>query len=938
MFLTARLVSNAPQVAATLIVFSLSAGVLGGILFYMDSAGPDVLAEMTENIPVDMYLTFSPSFYNQNETTTADVEEIVSSQEWIEEIETISKVEFYDWRQEDWRDAFSILLGINDTFYDKFPDALDMSVDPTALTATTCIVEESKLGRRELSIGENLTIWTEAYNETSEWWYQIPINFTIVGTFTTNLYMQQYYWEDTISTSLLMVTTREGLYQAFEELTAGYYGGVQDEIWSSVDHDIVGLANPISAMEDIEYRIEQQALPYARVSNFALLGAVYEYMSWGMSMRVVALAFSIPTLVMAVMLVYYNSNLIADERRRDVGTLKTRGASGGQAFRWVLSIALATGILGSLGAILTGAISALVSATVREFMSFRLDMLAEFTLLLTPEAVTAVFLFSFSVGLIVALPSAVRALLMTPTEAHSIIEREVLINVEKMSSPGIDLLALLISGYLLSPMLFALSYMSMSFTSAMLFAAIVIPLLGIFTLALTRLLSRPTASVKSKVLARINAKSLYAGSRVISGNIRLFKKSEALGVMFIAMVFAAGIFSSLSATTGSTHMKDVLNFEVGADISIEVMPGLENVTLDILGNITAIDGVNHASGMLKTEAEAGYWMSDYGTRIWMNQSITVYGVQPNDWLNSAFWLDYFTKDTLPRDSIPQLALDNTSILTSFKPVDHYIVTNYQYTPVYSDSLTLTLRALYWENVSECTIIDVMAESYDAYSGNTYLPGESSAINFLVINLDYIHACLNVSRINKIYVDLAEGANHTQVMRDINEVAPNSFQSIDSSQALIDAALESRAGQSIYGAYTLNVAFAFLYLTAGVLIVAMVRFAILRRQFSVMRALGAESRTILVAVLVESLTGVVLAAIIGAVVGLLLTSFVIQLPLIYMGSLTITLWNRLPVLLAVPTALLITILGAAVLSTLAATYIVVAKNLRRNIAQEIQYTE
>ncbi|MFW9968064.1 MAG: FtsX-like permease family protein [Candidatus Thorarchaeota archaeon] len=937
MFLSARLVSNAPQVAATLIVFSLSAGVLGGILFYMDSAGPDVLAEMTEDIPIDMYLTFSPSFYNQNETTTADVEEIVSSQEWIEEIETISKVEFYDWRQEDWRDAFSILLGINDTFYDTFPNALDMSVDPSVLTETTCIVEENKLGRQGLSIGENLTIWIEAYNETSDWWYQIPHNFTIVGTFTTNLFMQQYYWEDTISTSLLMVTTREGLSQAFDQLIAGYYGGVQDEIWSTVDHDIVALPNPISAMEDIEYRIEQQALPYARVSNFALLGAVYEYTSWGMSMRVVALAFSIPTLVMAVMLVYYNSSLIADERRRDVGTLKTRGASGGQAFRWVLSIALATGILGSLGAILTGAISALVSATVREFMSFRLDMLAEFTLLLTPEAVTAVFLFSFSVGLIVALPSAVRALLMTPTEAHSIIERDVLVNVEKMSSPGIDLLALGISGYLLSPMLFAMSYMSMNFTSAMLFAAIVIPLLGIFTIALTRLLSRPTASVKSKVLARINSKSLYAGSRVISGNIRLFKKSEALGVMFVAMVFAAGIFSSLSATTGSTHMKDVLNFEVGADISVEVIPGLENVTLDILGNITAIDGVNHASGLLKTEAEVGYWRSDYGTRIWITQGVTVYGVQPNDWLNSAFWLDYFTKDTLPRDSIPQLALDNTSILSSFKPIDHYITTP-QYTPVYGDLLTLTLTGLYWENVSDCTIIDVMAEGYDAYSGNTYLPGESSANNFIVINLDYVHACLNVSRISKIYVDLSEGANHTQVMHDIHDVAPNSFQSIDSSQALIDAALESRAGQSIYGAYTLNVAFAFLYLTAGVLIVAMVRFAILRRQFSVMRALGSESRTILVAVLIESLTGVILAAMIGAVVGLLLTSFVIQLPLTYMGSLTITLWNRLPVFLAVPTVLLITILGAAVLSSLAATYIVVARNLRRNIAQEIQYTE
>jgi ABC-type lipoprotein release transport system permease subunit len=902
----------------------------------MDSAGPDVLAEMTEDIPVDMSLTFSSSFYNQNETTMDDVEQIVSSQEWIVDTETVSKLEYYDWRQEDYRYAFNVLLGVNDTFYDTFPDALDMGVDPSILTDTTCIVEEAKLGGLGLMIGDNLTVWMEAYNDTSGWWYEVPHNFTVVGTFTTSLFMQHFYWEDTIGTSLLMVTTREGLIQSFGKLQQGYYGGVQDEIWSLMDHEIVSALDPVSVMQDIEHRIEQQALPYARVSEFALLWAVYEYMSWGTSMRAVALAFSIPTLVMAVMLVYYNSNLLADERRRDVGTLKTRGASGWQAFRWVLSIALATGIMGSFGAIFTGSISALVSATVREFLSFRLDMLAEFSLLLTPEAIIAVFLFAFLVGLVVALPPAVRALLMTPTEAHSIIERDVLLEAEKMSSPAIELLALGISGYLLSPMLLAMSYMSMSIYSAMLFAAFVIPLLGIFTVALTRLLSRPTASVKSRVLARISSKSISAGSRVISGNIRLFKKSEAMGVMFVAMVFAAGIFSSLSATTGTSHMKEVLTFEVGADVSIEVAQGLQNVTLDILENITAIDGVTHASGMIQTEAVASYWTSEFGTRRRVNQSVTVFGVQPNEWLDSAFWLDYFTKDTMPVDSLPQLAADNESILSSFKPVDHY--QGFQYTPVYSDSLTLILAGLHWENVSDCTIIDVMASSYDAFGGYTYLPGKSSASNFLVINLDYVHACLNTSRIDKFYVNLQEGANYTQVIRDIYEVAPNSFQSIDSSQALIDAALGSRAGQSIQGAYTLNVVFAFVYLTAGVLIVAMVRFGKLRRQFSVMRALGTESRTILVAVLFESLTGVVLAAMIGGVVGLLLTSFVIQLPLTYMGSMTVTLWNRLPVFLAVPTALLVIILGAAVLSSLAATYFVVARNLRRNIAQEIQYVE
>ncbi|MHA1851291.1 MAG: hypothetical protein ACTSW8_08550, partial [Candidatus Thorarchaeota archaeon] len=63
MFLFSRLSSRAPEVLTTLLIFALSSGVLGGILFYMDSTGPDVLNDMTSEIPIDMEVTFTTSFY-----------------------------------------------------------------------------------------------------------------------------------------------------------------------------------------------------------------------------------------------------------------------------------------------------------------------------------------------------------------------------------------------------------------------------------------------------------------------------------------------------------------------------------------------------------------------------------------------------------------------------------------------------------------------------------------------------------------------------------------------------------------------------------------------------------------------------------------------------------------------------------------------------------
>jgi len=922
---------------ATILIFSLSAGVLGGILFYMDSASPYVLGELTEDIPVDMYVSFRASFYNQNQTTVDDIDSVLRSQSAVLDTETLAILETIYWETEDWRDAYRVNIGVNESFFETFSEAIDLLDGSAEINSTTCILERGRMTRQGLQIGDNVTVSVEAYNGTGGW-YWVEQNYTIVGTFSTTLFMYAYEWGAPLSTSLFMVTSMEGIVERFQELGTDWYG-IRTEIWATVDHAIVHEPDAIGAMEDLEHWIEQRTLPFASVSHFALRAAVYEFVTWGVSMRAIALAFSIPTIVMAIILVQYNSNLLADERRRDVGTLKTRGSSGWQAFRWVLSSALTTGIIGGLGAILVGGLSAILSGTVRELLSFDLTRLSEFTLLLQPEAVVTVFMFSFIVGLLVALPSAVKALLMTPTEAHSIIESQVLLETESMGTPAYELVALGITGYLLSPLLLAFRYIPMGTFGSMMFAALVIPMLGIFIVAFTRLLSRPTSRIKSRILARMKSKSLQSGSKVISGNLHLFKKSESLGVMFIAMVFTAGIFSSLSAHTASTHMRDVLYFETGADIKIEVKSSMGNVTLEILENVTAIEEVASASGVFEVDAHVGYWTSDYGTRHYVRTPITVYGVQPLEWFDSAFWLPYFTKDTTPLDSLTLLESDSTNILSSFKPVDHYITEGWQYIPVYGDQVTLELEGESWTNSSDCTIVDVLSDGYESqYGGRTYFPGESSAGLFLAVHLDYVHACLNTTRINNIYVKLRPGANYTQALISLYQIAPFSFDELQSAEALVDEALESRAGQSIYGAYTLNVIFSLLYLTVGILIVSIVRFGKLKRQFSIMRALGSDGRAIIISVLIESATGIAIAAVIGTLVGLFLTSFVIQLPLVYMGSMTELLWNRLPVLLAVPVTLLTVILGAAVLFTLAATYFVVVRNLKTNIAEEIQYVE
>ncbi|MGY5860516.1 MAG: ABC transporter permease [Candidatus Thorarchaeota archaeon] len=946
MFLFSRLSSRAPEVLTTLLIFALSSGVLGGILFYMDSTGPDVLNDMTSDIPIDMEVTFTNSFYGQSQITMDDIEENVAQQDYVIATEQIKFADIYDYEAIEVEDMRRGYLGINFASFDSFSDAIEIEIFHEEYDDDSCMVENSVFLSRGLTIGSNYTIDLLVYD--SEWNpVEIHKSFTIAGTFTSHIYMHQPRWGQPEETYLQMITTPESINSTFGILGHDSYHGLQEKIWVRFDHSLIVQSDSstvVNTLTNIERRIEQDNLPFALVDNFQLVGAVYAYSGWSVSMRAIALSFSIPSVIMGAMLIQYNAKLLSDDQRRDVGTLKTRGSSGWQAFNWVLSNALATGFVGSLGAVGTGIASALLSGTVRELLVFDLQRIAGFEILLTPVAVAVVFLFSFSVGLIVALPSAVKALLMSPAEAHSSLQREVLVDSEKMGSPTLDLIAIGICGWLLMPLIATMAFSSLGGFGTITFSAIIVPILGIFLFSFTRLLSRPTSSIKARVLGRIKRPSLIVGSRLMSRTILMFKKSETMGTMFIAMVFTAGLFSAISATTGNTHMKQIFMFETGADISIDINPALTNITMDLVANISAVEGVAHVSPMFRTTAYIQYWNAYiYGSGANYNRTITVFGVDPESWLEAGFWLDYFTYYGLPQDSIQRLSEeggDYRNIISSFKPISSYTVDTlgYRY-PQYSDYLDMQIIAPTSNNVTECYIADLMtAQVSDQAGGLTYVPGVPDASDFIVVDLDFIHSSMNTTRVTKFYIDIDEGANYTEVMHEITAIAPYSFNDIESAFESIDEVLESRATQSIYGTYTLNVLFSLVYLTIGMIIVSIVRVRGLRKQFSVLRALGAPNKSIIIASLTETSIGILIAAAIGGVIGTSLAFLLMNIPLIHMGASTLGLWMRLPVQLVLPLPLISVIVGLAIGASLIATYYVLVRTLKLNIAEEIQYNE
>ncbi|MFX1264863.1 MAG: hypothetical protein ACFFH0_05755, partial [Promethearchaeota archaeon] len=855
MYLFSRIASQAPEVLITLLVFSLSSGVLGGVLFYLDSAGPDVMDEMSAETLVDMEVYLHPSFYNQTEFTILDFMELMAEQESVGTLEHVSILQAYDANASVSDLRRTTALGIGSTFLETYSDLVDLGSDNLQLNESGCYVERTVFLEQGMQIGGNYTVSIPVENGGAQ--ERLNHTFTILGTFETDLTSNHGLYNQQAFSNLLLMTSRESLWVNFSQLEHEGENSIHDRIWVGFDKNSLVSGDPtasVSALKAIENRVEQRMLPYASVVKFELVDVMNEYSAWIASMRVIALAFTIPSLVMGVMLVQYNSNLLSDERRRNVGALKTRGSSDSQAFFWVLGMVLFAGIVGSVGAILTGAFLALLSGSIRELMVFDLTQLGSYELVLGLQSIAGLVLFAFGVGVAVGVPTAVRALLMTPAEAHSVLEREALTQEEKMSSPLIPGGIVGISLVLLIPLLSFLSSSSLSVLGSLLFATTIIALLAGFVVSLTLLLSRLGASLKSSILTRIQGQRLKVGLQLIGRSARVFRRSETYSLMFIAMVFTAGIFSSWAATTGNSHMKALFQYEVGADIVIDVMPGLDNVTPELVDEIENIEGVSCATGILKIGATAEFW-NDWGGNVWpFRRSATIYGVNGSEFLSSAFVMPYFTYYQHPAESFRLLDENYTCIMSSFRPVIGYETVNFgERAPIFSDQMILEFYTPSGKQRSNHTIVDVMADhpagfvpqvyGRSPFQKATYFPGEEHIDIFFVVNLDYVHSVINHTLVNKIYVDLEPTADYNRIMSEIVDLAPRSFSSVESPLPSIDAVLDTRAGQTVYGAYSLNIMFSVLYLTAGTTLVMTAKIRKMRKSFSILRALGSESESI-----------------------------------------------------------------------------------------------
>jgi ABC-type lipoprotein release transport system permease subunit len=823
-------------------------------------------------------------------------------------------------------------LGIGPDFFDTFPDAFDLSDITSDLTNVTCYLERSYAIELGIALGSEFNATLIAFNP----WRFANVSYTVVGFFESTFYWTDTNGADEHSPRLKMITTRSSLETRFHEAGFGSSNSLIHSFWLKLDDAVTSQSSIEDAeneLRNIRSSIEQRTVPFAIVSEYRALSAVYQYTTWYTNIISIAIAFSIPCIVMGFMIVQYNQDLLADKWRQDVGNLKTRGASNRQTLSWLLTLSFPMGVVGGCGAIVAGILTALLSEGLTELLTLDISRLGSLAILIQPQTIFLVFLFSFAVSFIVSLPAAVRSLLYSIADSQKKLDASSNLD-EELASPLYEISIIAISGILSVPFLSILGYSLTQGPGGLYLLVLVILMLGMFIVSLVRFLSRPASSFKNRLMRSKRFSSSGVLSHVFSKSVLSRRKSEATGAMFISMVFLACFFSAISSHTSSTNLRNNILYTHGADLNIHLVLETSISYESVLEEIESLQGVSSACVLSVTTAFVQYLFSGPVESTFHNRSIQIIGVQPRLWYETAYWESYFAKGLGTSMALDMIQQNTSLVLTSFRPVIGYHLVDSAYTELYSDELSLLLES---GELVDLEIVDILSEDQTLESPN-YLPGFPDVEEFIVVNMDLLEEHSDSFRVTDIEIDIQEGYDWQVIMQQIHSIIPDAIEYYDSAIQEIDHVVSSRSTQSIYGIYNLNILFTLLYLTIGTGVMTVSQSRKKQKEYAILRSLGVENSAILSSTLLETAMGIAFSLIIGGGVGILMSFMIHRTSLIYSNLQGQTAIGLLPISYAIPWSILVSICLLGFIFPLVVTLLISRGTLKRNIAADLMSAE
>ncbi len=694
--------------------------------------------------------------------------------------------------------------------------------------------------------------------------------------------------------------------------------------------DLNSIQGSTEKLRFVEQRISMAGSLYGFfMSSDYLIQPLWELGSQLEYMKVVFIVLSLPVIALGTYLSVVGVDLGLNERRREIGILKSRGGSNRQVFSFLFLESIFLGII-------TGLMGLGLGVLVSRFLlgvavGFRTDLTSSPELTdLSINSNTVMLAIGF--GVLLMFVSSYRPLRrISKTDVAEALHHysPSVTQIGYKARTDIVLLGLsvlsIIATWQGSDWL---SHTSGSFIVQMVLALLVLlgiamfPLMPfILSLSIVRLVTRGSRKLYSKLTVIVKPWTKELHYLVDKNVVRNPRRASNLGVI-ISLALAFGLFISVTMESTVAYQEERVKFEVGSDIKLTASiypkdwgwgPVIEESNLTFLDKISEVEGVENAANFASVQiSSASYYYGWWASLTMLDPSEYAATVAPSDF--------YFEgSDT----DIADIEANGTVLVSSSWARNYGIIVG--------DVISAQLDLSYWTNGSyegtvwtfPLRVVGMVKGLPGFYGQDMYVSRDTLSF---VPDENLTSAGLQVGS----FIDVSSGFDVHDVAADASDVYSD-FGNVTPYSSIMEDELDSLATDPFFGPLAdflyMEYALAIAIMSIGVGLIIFVAVSDRELELACIMARGSSASQMRKILMGESISLMALGLIVGASVGLLTSFLFNELSSLDMGEIiprrmvfTMTSWA---------------IVGVSVVSLLVASFIATSRAGRIRLAEVLR---
>jgi len=856
---------------ALLLGVVLASTFFAGINIGADTAAKQALEQQLSEVPADVVLAGWGTVWSSD--NVSEVASLVSSVEGVAETEVISRTEhWWDMQLPDTNEtAYFEVVGVSEDSH--VYDGLTVKEGALSLGANeTYVWADASPDVGDLKIGDvlqaNFSVPLGGYTEPREpklkW---ITLNLTVAGFVELDnkairivlgdyLYGGGYFivseHVDIYGYDVLIVDwnkTFSGLLDAIYAASPPY-SPIKTDILAYLDRkSLISPWDPdgsITRIEDVVSQIENEVSShgfYALEVINRLEGVLNNFRNASTFMTFGFLVTALPVFFVAWYMGTTVSDVSLNLRRREIGLLLTKGFSGGQLLRMFLAEAALIGLMG-------GFIGIGLSLLLNPFFVTVTGGELTGAPAIGPYTIVFALIFGVGVAFLSVFQPAKRASKLAAVDALREYIHVEEVKPHKNREPwvafilgayklvvlflGINPVAL-VAGHPPPPnvllMILLVTWIAIDYVLN--FVGPILFFWGFTKIFIGR-------SLKFQELVTKAAKFLGDLGSLATRNVQR-NPARAASIAFLIALIIGYSFQAVGAfASAQDRMPREIYFNVGADISVSLAP-----TANISTTMSKIGGI---SDVLSTTVEYSF----LGATSWGGTEIKA--VNPETWLNTAYYEDEWFTGNTARDAFQSMSLDNNTIVLDRGLTPDLNVGDSIAVHLFQNGLT-----------QPCTLRIVGFFGTEQPQG--LLPTEEwRSVRYwsYVSEGFYNQVSNNVSAYPEILIKLKAGTNGEAVADQIRQIDSNIYSVSSAAEQL-----EEQQTDVTLSVQRLGVAFAIIVASVGTALVTLVSLTERSKEASLMSVRGLSFKQLATVLLTDNLAVVLFAMLLGAVGGLII---------------------------------------------------------------------